>query len=387
MLLLATSRSAPLARALGEQRRRPCAPPRPPARAARPIAPARRVAHANSGGRCCAHGRSASICAASDSSVASSFGRPTSCTARGSPSAPKPAGTDAAGWPVTFQHAVVGHHAGDRVQRPQRAAALAAAPIRGGGVAVAGVSSTSWSSSTRVQPRARARASPASARSSSAGGISAAEARHPARAPFQALGVRDRARRRRGCRAGSARSAPGPRRGRSRGRARSPRARASAAARPSRRARARASRVELARARPAGTRVEKAIRSAPGRRRGGLRERHRRRRRAVHVDVDRARGDVVEQRRVGDAARQHAVDRQAVPGARARRQRDAPALGLEPEQPAPGGGDADRAGAVGAERGADEPGGDRRARCRRSSRRARAAGPTGCASRRTSPSR
>ena len=61
------------------------------------------LAHENSGGRCCAHGRSRSICAASDRSVDSSAGRPTICTARGSPSEPKPAGTDAAGWPVTFQ--------------------------------------------------------------------------------------------------------------------------------------------------------------------------------------------------------------------------------------------------------------------------------------------
>src|SRR6185437_6197502 len=43
-----------------------------------------------------------------------------------------------------------------------------------------------------------------------------------------------------------------------------------------------------------------------------------------------------------------------------RRQRDAPALRLQAEEPAPGRGDADRAGAVGAERGADEPGGDGR---------------------------
>ena len=68
----------------------------------------------------------------------------------------------------------------------------------------------------------------------------------------------------------------------------------------------------------------------------------------------------MEQRGVGDRARQHAVHRQAVPGARARRERHAAALGLEPEQPAPRRRDADRAGAVGAERGADQTGGDRR---------------------------
>ena len=60
------------------------------------------LAHENSGGRCCAQGRSASSCAASDRIVISSFGRPTTCTPRGRPSEPKPAGTDAAGWPVTF---------------------------------------------------------------------------------------------------------------------------------------------------------------------------------------------------------------------------------------------------------------------------------------------
>ena len=53
--------------------------------------------------------------------------------------------------------------------------------------------------------------------------------------------------------------------------------------------------------------------------------------------------------------RQHAVNRQPVPGAALRRQRDPPALGLQAEQPAPGRRDADRAGAVGAQRGADEP--------------------------------
>src|ERR1035437_2435130 len=61
------------------------------------------LAHENPGGRCCAQGRADSICAASESSVASSSRRPTICTARGSPSEPRPAGTDAAGWPVTFQ--------------------------------------------------------------------------------------------------------------------------------------------------------------------------------------------------------------------------------------------------------------------------------------------
>ena len=52
----------------------------------------------------------ASICAASDSRVASSSGRPTIWTASGRPDAEKPAGTDAAGWPVAFQRTVNGTH-------------------------------------------------------------------------------------------------------------------------------------------------------------------------------------------------------------------------------------------------------------------------------------
>jgi 2-polyprenyl-6-methoxyphenol hydroxylase-like FAD-dependent oxidoreductase len=47
-----------------------------------------------------AQGRAASSCAASETSVVSALGRPTSCAASGSPSSSKPAGTEAAGWPV-----------------------------------------------------------------------------------------------------------------------------------------------------------------------------------------------------------------------------------------------------------------------------------------------
>ena len=60
-------------------------------------------AHEKPAGRECAQGRSASSWAASEHRVASSFGLPTSCTARGSPSGANPAGTEQAGWPVTFQ--------------------------------------------------------------------------------------------------------------------------------------------------------------------------------------------------------------------------------------------------------------------------------------------
>ena len=60
----------------------------------------------STGGRLCAHGRAASICAASLSSVTSSPARPQSWTASGRPSESNPAGTDAAGWPMTFHGAV-----------------------------------------------------------------------------------------------------------------------------------------------------------------------------------------------------------------------------------------------------------------------------------------
>ena len=53
-------------------------------------------------GRLSAHGLSASSCAASESRVASSFGRPTSWTARGMPFFERPIGTEAAGLPRWF---------------------------------------------------------------------------------------------------------------------------------------------------------------------------------------------------------------------------------------------------------------------------------------------
>ena len=52
------------------------------------------------GGRSAGQPRSASSCAASESRAASSFGRPTICTASGRPSAVKPIGTDIAGLPT-----------------------------------------------------------------------------------------------------------------------------------------------------------------------------------------------------------------------------------------------------------------------------------------------
>ena len=74
-----------------------------------------------------AHGRSCSICAASESSVASSSGRPTSWTASGKPSGVKPIGTEAAGWPVWLNGGAVGHPARVAVEGPERAAPLVGA--------------------------------------------------------------------------------------------------------------------------------------------------------------------------------------------------------------------------------------------------------------------
>ena len=53
-------------------------------------------------GRWCAHGFAASICVATCSSMSSHSGLPTIWTLVGSPSAPKPTGTEIAGWPVTL---------------------------------------------------------------------------------------------------------------------------------------------------------------------------------------------------------------------------------------------------------------------------------------------
>ena len=79
---------------------------------------ARRHARAGCGrgsGRWCAHGCAASICAASCSSVSSLSGLPTIWTPVGSPSAPKPTGSEIAGWPVMLNSAVYG------VKQPERA--------------------------------------------------------------------------------------------------------------------------------------------------------------------------------------------------------------------------------------------------------------------------
>jgi hypothetical protein len=57
----------------------------------------------------------ASICAATWSSVSSPSGLATSCAAVGSPTVPKPSGSESAGCPVTLNSYVYG------VKRPERA--------------------------------------------------------------------------------------------------------------------------------------------------------------------------------------------------------------------------------------------------------------------------
>ena len=101
------------ARALDEQRAGQRPPRRPSQQLRRPVRPTARshaasvasaFAHENSGGRCCGP-RALGLDLARRATAAWPRRRAVRrvCTARGSPSAPKPAGTDAAGWPVTFQ--------------------------------------------------------------------------------------------------------------------------------------------------------------------------------------------------------------------------------------------------------------------------------------------
>ena len=75
---------------------------------------------------------------------------------------------------------------------------------------------------------------------------------------------------------------------------------------------------------------------------------------------------VEHQRRIGHGAGQHAVDGDAVERFRQRPGGDAAALRLDAHQVRPRGGDADAAGAVGADRGGHQPRGHRgRATARR----------------------
>ena len=124
-------------------------------------------------------------------------------------------------------------------------------------------------------------------------------------------------------------------------------------------------------------------RRAPGARR---RERLGRRRRPGHVAQLDAGEDVEHLGGLAHAARQDAVlDQEGVPDLG--RHRDAPALGLEPDQAAAGRRDPDRAAAVVGVGDRDHPRRDRRRRPARRAARSCATGPTGCASRRSGASR
>ena len=99
-------------------------------------------------------------------------------------------------------------------------------------------------------------------------------------------------------------------------------------------------------------------------------------------------GEHVEQRRrLGDRAGEHAVDAEEASRRASGRQRDAAARGLEPDEPAAGGRDADRAAAVVAVGDRDHARGDRRGRAAARSRPACGRGPTGCASGRSGAAR
>ena len=90
------------------------------------------------------HGRACSICAASESSVASSKGLPTSWIDVGTPLPSNPHGTTAAGWPVTLNIAWNGTRAA--TASVEIAPRRWYAPMRDGPVAVPGVMTTSTSS-------------------------------------------------------------------------------------------------------------------------------------------------------------------------------------------------------------------------------------------------
>ena len=204
-------------------------------------------AHSAAGGRS-AHGRACSICAASESSVASSPGRPTSWTASGRPSASKPGGHRGRGLAGGVEDPVVRHPRDDRVERPQRAAAveLADAERRPGGP---GREHDVGVVEDRVHARGHGRLGGARP------GEPARRGRARRAAPSRACAARGARgaplrRRRRGSRAGSAPRGSARPPARSRSRARRRRGRASAAARPSPPAR-RAARLRAAPARPA----------------------------------------------------------------------------------------------------------------------------------------
>lgn len=97
------------------------------------------------GGRRSAHGRSRSNWADTANTVASSSGRPITCTANGNPSAVHPAGTDAAGFPTRFHNVVnpANRCAPNNVDNHEP---RVNSPIRNGGRGVTGDNNTSTSS-------------------------------------------------------------------------------------------------------------------------------------------------------------------------------------------------------------------------------------------------
>ena len=163
MLLLSTDRSAAPRSALGEQ---PAAEPRglDGQREQRLL-----VAHAKPGGSRSAHGRSASSCAHRASSGPSAPARATICTDSGRPSRREARRHRRRRLAGEVPDAVVGDPAGDRVERPQRAAPLQRADRRRG-LATAGVIRTSWSASTPLS-RSETACSLANERSSTLCGI------------------------------------------------------------------------------------------------------------------------------------------------------------------------------------------------------------------------
>ena len=105
---------------------------------------------------------------------------------------------------------------------------------------------------------------------------------------------------------------------------------------------------------------------------------HRHRSRLVQVAVDVAGRRVEHQRRIGDRARQHAVDRDPVERLPQRPRRDAAPLGFDTDQVGPRRRDADAAGSVGADRGGDQAGGHRGRATARTTRPACACATTDC---------
>ncbi len=150
----------------------------------------RRLAHANSAGAAAPTGARPRAAPRATAVSPRRWRAPTSCTARGRPSAPKPAGHRRRRLAGHVPDAVVRHPAGDRVERPQRAAPLQLADLRrrrrGRGRqqhvvllehAVQPARSSRLAGERALEQRRRDQP---------------AEPRHRARAPFQALRVRER---------------------------------------------------------------------------------------------------------------------------------------------------------------------------------------------------